>query len=155
MVCIKLTISAMNSLSTVNLVTTMNGTENAQARGCTYITGRTMPMDQRCGIQRQQQRAGGTHRVRRRLQTQDHGIHDDHAGDRRIEPVRLHDPPRGGEAAPVCVAYVTGFLDGAVVTDARVAGNVANEIDADETFSERAIPTRIIRRLEVSGPRLS
>lgn len=58
----------------------------------------------------------------------------------------------GSDAAPVCVAYVTGFLDGAVVTDARVAENVANEFDADETFSERAIRTRVIRRLEVAGP---
>lgn len=58
----------------------------------------------------------------------------------------------GSESAPVCVAFVTGFLDGAVVTDARVAENVANEFDNDETFSERAIRTRVIRRMEVAGP---
>lgn len=68
------------------------------------------------------------------------------------EHCRDFDVNGAGEAALVCVAYVTGFLDGAVVTDARVAENVANEIDADETFSERAIRTRIIRRLEVAGP---
>lgn len=62
------------------------------------------------------------------------------------------DVAAGGESAPVCVAFVTGFLDGAVVTDARVAENVANEIDAEESFSERAIRTRVIRRLEVAGP---
>lgn len=52
----------------------------------------------------------------------------------------------------LCVLYINGFLDGAVATDERVARNVADEIDRGETLSERAIRTRIIRRLEVQGP---
>ncbi len=52
----------------------------------------------------------------------------------------------------LCVYYVKGFLDGAVATDARVAENVAAEIEKEETFTERAIRTRIGSRLEEYGP---
>ena len=51
-----------------------------------------------------------------------------------------------------CVLYVKGFLDGAVATDGRVAENVAAEIEKEETFTERAIRTRVINRLEKYGP---
>jgi hypothetical protein len=51
-----------------------------------------------------------------------------------------------------CVAYVGGFLDGAVATDQRVAENVVNEIEQDESFSERAIRTRVYGRLRDYGP---
>lgn len=51
-----------------------------------------------------------------------------------------------------CVAYVGGFLDGAVATDARVAENVVEEIEKEETFSERAIRTRVYGRLGKYGP---
>ncbi len=47
-----------------------------------------------------------------------------------------------------CVRYIQGFIDGAVATDERVTNNVADEYDRDETFSERAIRTRLGRRLE-------
>ena len=50
-----------------------------------------------------------------------------------------------GPDARICVSYIQGFLDGAVATDERVAQNVAKE--DDETFTERAIRTRL-------GPRL-
>lgn len=59
--------------------------------------------------------------------------------------------PESAEAR-LCVYYVKGFLDGAVATDARVAENVATEIEAEETFSERAIRTRVINRMRDYGP---
>jgi hypothetical protein len=52
----------------------------------------------------------------------------------------------------LCIYYVKGFLDGAVATDARVAENVASEIDEQESFAERAIRTRVINRLKEFGP---
>ena len=52
----------------------------------------------------------------------------------------------------LCIYYVKGFLDGAVATDARVAENVAAEIEEEETFAERAIRTRVVNRLTRFGP---
>ena len=52
----------------------------------------------------------------------------------------------------LCVFYVKGFLDGAVATDARVAENVLSEIGKKETFTERAIRTRVSKRLREFGP---
>ena len=54
--------------------------------------------------------------------------------------------------AQKCAAYVGGFLDGAVATDERVAVNVAAEIEDGESFSERAIRTRVYGRLRDFGP---
>jgi len=54
--------------------------------------------------------------------------------------------------ARLCLYYVKGFLDGAVATDSRVAENVATEADEQESFTERAIRTRVINRLERYGP---
>lgn len=54
--------------------------------------------------------------------------------------------------ASACSLYITGFLDGAMTTDPRVAENVAEEINRQETFSERAIRTRVSRRLVNAGP---
>ena len=59
--------------------------------------------------------------------------------------------PDNSESRP-CATYVKGFLDGAVATDARVAENVASEFDEEETFTERAIRTRIIDRMNRFGP---
>ena len=47
-----------------------------------------------------------------------------------------------------CVRYIQGFIDGAVATDERVTNNVADEYDRSESFSERAIRTRLGNRLE-------
>ena len=47
-----------------------------------------------------------------------------------------------------CVRYIQGFIDGAIATDERVTNNVADEYDRSESFSERAIRTRLGRRLE-------
>lgn len=75
-----------------------------------------------------------------------------------LDAETLLDQCRGFDANPdtgserLCVAYINGFLDGAVATDARVAENVADEIERTEGFTERAIRTRVIRRLEVTGP---
>ena len=52
----------------------------------------------------------------------------------------------------LCVFYVKGFLDGAVATDSRVAQNVASEIEEKEGFTERAIRTRVINRMDKYGP---
>ena len=54
--------------------------------------------------------------------------------------------------ANACSLYISGFLDGATTTDPRVAENVAEEINRQETFSERAIRTRVSRRLVNAGP---
>ncbi len=59
---------------------------------------------------------------------------------------------REGKDAIFCVRYVQGFIDGAVATDARVLENIASEFDADESFSERAIRSRIGSRVNRRGP---
>jgi len=59
---------------------------------------------------------------------------------------------RDGKDAIFCVRYVQGFIDGAVATDARVLENIATEFDDDETFSERAIRSRIGSRINRRGP---
>jgi len=59
---------------------------------------------------------------------------------------------REGKDAIFCVRYVQGFIDGAVATDARVLENIASEFDEDETFSERAIRSRIGSRIDRRGP---
>ena len=64
----------------------------------------------------------------------------------------LYHEDREGEDAIFCVRYVQGFIDGAVATDARVLENIATELDADETFSERAMRTRIGSRIKLRGP---
>lgn len=51
-----------------------------------------------------------------------------------------------------CTAYVSGFLDGAIATDERVAENVVSEMEGEETFSERAFRTRVYGRLRDMGP---
>jgi Rap1a immunity proteins len=57
--------------------------------------------------------------------------------------------PESAEAK-LCIAYIQGFIDGAIVTDERVAENVAKE--DDETFAERAIRTRLGPRLKHKNP---
>lgn len=57
---------------------------------------------------------------------------------------------RGSNKA-LCIAYITGFLDGAVATDERVAENVADEL-GQSSFTERALRTRMVRRMRDRGP---
>ncbi len=72
------------------------------------------------------------------------------------EELKLHcavyeeDPD--GEDGIFCVRYIQGFIDGAVVTDERVTYNVADEADRAESFSERAIRTRVRSRVDRYGP---
>lgn len=57
---------------------------------------------------------------------------------------KFHDEPSGVDGE-YCVRYIQGFIDGAIATDVRVMLNMEAERD-EETFSERAIRTRIIDR---------
>ena len=50
-----------------------------------------------------------------------------------------------------CTRYPQGFIDGAVATDERVTMNVADEYAREESFSERAIRTRLGQRLSSYG----
>ncbi len=59
--------------------------------------------------------------------------------------------PEGADGI-FCVRYIQGFIDGAVATDERVTYNVAAEYDRDETFTERAIRTRLGSRIDQYGP---
>ena len=51
-----------------------------------------------------------------------------------------------------CVRYIQGFIDGAVATDERVTLNVEAEFAKEESFTERAMRTRLGSRLERFGP---
>ncbi len=42
-----------------------------------------------------------------------------------------------------CIRYIQGFIDGAVATDVRVMLNVEDTLGREETFSERAMRTRV------------
>lgn len=50
-----------------------------------------------------------------------------------------------------CLLYLQGYIDGAVATDSRVVQNVADLYERNESFSQRAIRTRIQSRLERLG----
>jgi hypothetical protein len=50
-----------------------------------------------------------------------------------------------------CIRYIQGFIDGAVATDDRVMNSVTGEYQREETFSERAMRTRLGSRLERFG----
>ena len=56
-----------------------------------------------------------------------------------------------GEDGIFCIRYIQGFIDGAVVTDERVAYNVADEYGRNETPTERAIRARLGTRIERFG----
>ncbi|MCF2949186.1 hypothetical protein L0668_13785 [Paraglaciecola aquimarina] len=49
-----------------------------------------------------------------------------------------------------CIRYIQGFIDGAIATDARVMLNAENAISKSETFSERAMRTRMPGRSDLS-----
>ena len=52
----------------------------------------------------------------------------------------------------ICQVYLQGFVDGALSTDAKVAVNVADEVERGaETLTERAIRTRVRDRLARYG----
>lgn len=62
--------------------------------------------------------------------------------------LRKTDPE--GADGQYCVRYIQGFIDGAIATDARVMLNAENAITKKETFTERAIRTRMPNRAERS-----
>ena len=45
-----------------------------------------------------------------------------------------------------CVRYIQGFIDGAIATDVRVMLNMEAEREEKDSFTERAIRTRMIDR---------
>ena len=49
-----------------------------------------------------------------------------------------------------CVRYIQGFIDGAIATDARVMLNAESALDNGETFTERAMRTRMPNRADRS-----
>ncbi len=57
--------------------------------------------------------------------------------------------PEGADSQ-YCVRYIQGFIDGAVATDARVMLNAESALTKKETFTERAIRTRMPNRAERS-----
>ena len=63
---------------------------------------------------------------------------------------KYHDQEAGTDRV-FCVRYIQGFIDGAVATDKRVAQNVVKEYEEEETFTQRAIRTRIGSRLNRYG----
>ncbi len=69
-----------------------------------------------------------------------------------ISHCAVYEKDPDGEDGIFCVRYIQGFIDGAVVTDERVTYNVAAEYDQDETFTERAIRTRLGSRIDRYGP---
>jgi hypothetical protein len=69
-----------------------------------------------------------------------------------ISHCAVYEEDPDGEDGIFCVRYIQGFIDGAVVTDERVTYNVANEYDREESFTERAIRTRLGSRIDRYGP---
>ena len=71
------------------------------------------------------------------------------------EELVLHCEKYGDETAAedrtFCIRYIQGFIDGAVATDDRVLSSVAGEYEKEETFSERAIRTRLGSRVARYG----
>ncbi len=51
-----------------------------------------------------------------------------------------------------CRNYILGFLEGAIVTDPRVAMGVADQIESEDSFQARAYRTRLGRDLVRLGP---
>ncbi|MFT4613589.1 MAG: hypothetical protein ACI9NT_000730 [Bacteroidia bacterium] len=59
----------------------------------------------------------------------------------------LRSDPDGADAQ-YCIRYIQGFIDGAVATDVRVMLNAEDTLDREETFSERAMRTRVASRAD-------
>lgn len=66
----------------------------------------------------------------------------------------VYEQKQQGEDGIFCIRYIQGFIDGAVATDKRVTHKVANELDRNETFAQRAIRTRVGKRINQHGPSL-
>lgn len=68
-----------------------------------------------------------------------------------ISHCSVYEEDPDGKDGIFCVRYIQGFIDGAVATDERVAYNVADEYERDETATERAIRARLGSRIERFG----
>jgi hypothetical protein len=68
-----------------------------------------------------------------------------------IEHCAVYEDDPDGEDGIFCIRYIQGFIDGAVATDERVTYNIADELDSEESFTERAIRTRVGSRIERFG----
>jgi len=64
----------------------------------------------------------------------------------------LQDAPSGQLDGTACMVYVRGFIDGAIATDPQVVRSVTEELESTESFSERAVRTRIGSRVDRYGP---
>lgn len=60
---------------------------------------------------------------------------------------QLSSEPEGVDGQ-YCVRYIQGFIDGAIATDARVMLQAESERTDDETFTERAVRTRLPSRAD-------
>jgi hypothetical protein len=68
-----------------------------------------------------------------------------------ISHCAIYNEDPGGEDGIFCIRYIQGFIDGAVATDERVAYNVADEYEREETPTERAIRARLTSRIKLYG----
>ena len=59
----------------------------------------------------------------------------------------LESEPEGVDGQ-YCIRYVQGFIDGAIATDARVMLNTEIALKGSETFTERAMRTRLPTRAD-------
>lgn len=55
--------------------------------------------------------------------------------------------PEGADSQ-YCIRYIQGFIDGAVATDARVMINLETQSQEGESFSQRAMRTRVPSRID-------
>jgi hypothetical protein len=62
-----------------------------------------------------------------------------------------YDDDTATEDRTFCIRYIQGFIDGAVATDDRVMNNLAGQYEKQETFSERAMRTRLGSRVARYG----
>jgi hypothetical protein len=62
---------------------------------------------------------------------------------------RLSAEPEGVDGQ-YCTRYIQGFIDGAIATDARVMLNAESTVSSSETFTERAMRTRMPSRADRS-----
>lgn len=58
------------------------------------------------------------------------------------------EPEPEGADSQYCIRYIQGFIDGAVATDVRVMINLETESQEGESFSQRAMRTRLPSRLD-------
>lgn len=61
----------------------------------------------------------------------------------------LESEPEGVDGQ-YCIRYIQGFIDGAIATDVRVMLNAESVLDDGETFTERAMRTRLPSRADRS-----